>query len=380
VGYLGSTYSTFDPTRTIAAPRDADRFSGNGSATSFTLTRSVDSPTDVEVFVGNVRQEPLVAYNIAGTALTFTGAPVAGTNNIYVVYRAFNSNITVTLPDGVVSAAKLANNIRLFTVDNYTANGSATSFALSETPASANTLMVAVNGILQTSPNNYTVSGSTITFTSAPAVNANVSIRHLGYRSTSTITALAANTTITQPVLSNPTITLAGASSFKANVDFYDSTGTTLVGNVSTYTANSLVLQANTNLDLRTNNTTQMRIDSSGNLLFNSGYGSAATAYGCRAWVNFNGTGTVAIRGSGNVTSITDNGVGDYTVNFTTAMPDANYSLACTLQSIAGANKGFILQNELANPAAGSCRLMVLANGATTAAADDSYVFASFFR
>jgi hypothetical protein len=65
-----------------------------------------------------------------------------------------------------------------------------------------------------------------------------------------------------------------------------------------------------------------------GNLSFNSGYGSAAVAYGCRAWVNFNGTGTVAIRASGNVSSITDNGTGDYTVNFTTAMPDANYSVA----------------------------------------------------
>lgn len=51
----------------------------------------------------------------------------------------------------------------------------------------------------------------------------------------------------------------------------------------------------------------------------------SAPSYLCRAWVNFNGTGTVAIRGSGNVSSITDNGTGDYTVNFTTAMPDANY-------------------------------------------------------
>lgn len=50
-----------------------------------------------------------------------------------------------------------------------------------------------------------------------------------------------------------------------------------------------------------------------------------ATCGVCRAWVNFNGTGTVAIRASFNVSSITDNGVGDYTVNFTTAMPDANY-------------------------------------------------------
>jgi hypothetical protein len=45
----------------------------------------------------------------------------------------------------------------------------------------------------------------------------------------------------------------------------------------------------------------------------------------CKAWVNFNGTDTVAIRGSYNVSSITDNGTGDYTVNFTTAMPDVNY-------------------------------------------------------
>ena len=48
--------------------------------------------------------------------------------------------------------------------------------------------------------------------------------------------------------------------------------------------------------------------------------------YSCRAWVNFNGTGTVAIRGSGNVSSITDNATGDYSVNFTTAMLDANYT------------------------------------------------------
>ena len=70
----------------------------------------------------------------------------------------------------------------------------------------------------------------------------------------------------------------------------------------------------------------KFRIDGSGNLSFNSGYGSAGVAYGCRAWVNFNGTGTVAIKASGNVSSITDNGAGDYTLNFATSMPDANYS------------------------------------------------------
>ena len=77
----------------------------------------------------------------------------------------------------------------------------------------------------------------------------------------------------------------------------------------------------------------------SGDLSFNSGYGSAAVAYGCRAWVNFDGTGTPAIRASGNVSSITDNGTGDYTVNFTTAMPDANYSLV--VSSTFGSANGF---------------------------------------
>jgi len=89
-------------------------------------------------------------------------------------------------------------------------------------------------------------------------------------------------------------------------------------------------------LHLATNNTVRATIDSSGNLLFNSGYGSVATAYGCRAWVNFNGTGTVAIRGSGNVSSITDNGTGDYTVNFTTAMPDANYNVCGSVNGVGG--------------------------------------------
>jgi hypothetical protein len=95
------------------------------------------------------------------------------------------------------------------------------------------------------------------------------------------------------------------------------------------------------------NGSEQARITSAGLFQFNSGYGSSATAYGCRAWVNFNGTGTPAIRASGNVSSITDNGTGDYTVNFTNAMPDANYSAVCvngvldggTTKSIASINR-----------------------------------------
>ena len=59
----------------------------------------------------------------------------------------------------------------------------------------------------------------------------------------------------------------------------------------------------------------------------------SAPSYSARAWVNFDGTGTVSIRGSGNVSSITDSGTALYTVNFSTAMPDANYSIVGTVST-----------------------------------------------
>ena len=66
----------------------------------------------------------------------------------------------------------------------------------------------------------------------------------------------------------------------------------------------------------------------------------SAPSYTCRAWVNFNGTGTVAIRASGNVSSITDNGTGNYTVNFTTAMPNTDFCVQLSSE-IGGGNGGF---------------------------------------
>ena len=125
------------------------------------------------------------------------------------------------------------------------------------------------------------------------------------------------------------------------------------------------------------------QFDSSANFKFNSGYGSVATAYGCRAWVNFNGTGTVAIRASGNVTSITDNNTGDYTVNFTTAMPDANYSYQYGLEnettSANSVNKILLGYNN--GRAAGSLRVQVqYILSSTTTAFDVPAVCISVFR
>jgi hypothetical protein len=78
-------------------------------------------------------------------------------------------------------------------------------------------------------------------------------------------------------------------------------------------------------IGFRSAGTERMRIRADGSRWTDA---NTLPAFECRAWVNFNGTGTVAIRASGNVSSITDNGTGNYTVNFTTAMPDADYAYA----------------------------------------------------
>jgi len=79
-------------------------------------------------------------------------------------------------------------------------------------------------------------------------------------------------------------------------------------------------------------------------------YLSMHPAYFCRAWVNFNGTGTVAIRASGNVSSITDNNTGDYTVNFTTALPDANYAVGGMGTNAGGLSSQFQFILDSATP------------------------------
>ena len=83
----------------------------------------------------------------------------------------------------------------------------------------------------------------------------------------------------------------------------------------------------------------------------------SAPIYACRAWVNFNGTGAVAIRASGNVSSITDNGTGDYTVNFTTAIEDANYVVVLGGKSSVG-DDGFVQMKYNADPTTSAVRLI----------------------
>lgn len=111
----------------------------------------------------------------------------------------------------------------------------------------------------------------------------------------------------------------------------------------------------------------------------------SAPIYGARAWVNFNGTGTVAIRASGNVTSITDNGTGDYTVNLTTAMADANYSISGATSMIFGANYNGALAINTNNSTAAevtptTTAFRVATRNSSGTQADIAYINVSVFR
>ena len=147
-------------------------------------------------------------------------------------------------------------------------------------------------------------------------------------------------------------------------------------------------------LNIQSNGTTVLGVTStgasvtgtqsvSGDLSFNSGYGSSAVAYGCRAWVNFNGTGTVAIRASGNVSSITDNSAGVYTVNFTTALVDANYAASVSARTVSGSNVTGVAA-ESASPYGASVRttlaLKIVVMDSVSAAVDSDSVSVTIFR
>lgn len=106
-----------------------------------------------------------------------------------------------------------------------------------------------------------------------------------------------------------------------------------------------------------------------------------APIYGARAWVNFNGTGTVAMRASGNVSSITDNGTGDYTVNFTTAMPDSSYAVTANSYAIdAGTGNPTVVTVSQTNPpVAASCRILTKLSSSSVST-DRDYVYVAIHR
>ena len=131
------------------------------------------------------------------------------------------------------------------------------------------------------------------------------------------------------------------------NITFDSSTNATVAGNL-TASGNSTVTG-----NLTVNGTGNQSI--AGTLQFNSGYGSVATAFGVRAWIDFGGTAaTIGTgNGSGNMDAVTDNGTGDYTVNFTNDMPDNDYCPIITGTTFSNGRMSSVMIKEATTLAVG---------------------------
>ena len=126
--------------------------------------------------------------------------------------------------------------------------------------------------------------------------------------------------------------------------------------------------------------TPRMTIDSSGNTKFNSGFGSATTVYGCRAWVKLNQTGTQSISGSGGVSSITDLGLGHTQVNFATTMPDVHYAMVGGAQQSSNPSVNFCFSLCMQARNTGNANFLYRPNATTDTKQDNSQVDVAFFR
>jgi hypothetical protein len=143
---------------------DKQSFTANSSTTVFTLNSGVQNAKSLLVSVGAVIQEPDVAYTASGTTLTFTSAPTTG-DAVYVIYLGKE-----------LSSASGRDDI---TVETATSAG-ATTLALGSSPVNAQAIMVFLNGVTQVPDSDYTVSGSTLTFTTAPDSGMAIMVYHIG--------------------------------------------------------------------------------------------------------------------------------------------------------------------------------------------------------
>jgi len=180
--YLGRQALTQSAASLTADPT-VDSFTGDGSDTTFSLSTTPALPSKTMlVFVNGVFQKYTTNYSVSGTTLTFTSAPA---NSAVIV--AINMNSTTEVVVGTVSNNAITNaKLNLSYAPSYfTGDGSSTAFTLTESNHTVNTLLVTENGVLQKPSDDYTVSGTTLTFTTAPANSVQIGVRYLPFGATS---------------------------------------------------------------------------------------------------------------------------------------------------------------------------------------------------
>jgi len=360
---LGVTGATTLATATATTPSTADnstnvattayvKAQGYATVASPTFTGTVTIPTGASI-AGYLTTASAASTYAPLASPTLTGTPAAptataGTNTTQIATTAFVATSyaplasptfsgTVTIPSGA-------------SISGYAPLASPTFTGTPAAPtatAGTSTTQVATTAFVNS--NYAALTGATFTGTI--------------YVANSSQPILTLNSTASGSWKSNIRFQNSGAAKYEIGVD----TNAAGANNFYFYDAVAAVNRAT--------------IDASGYFAFDSGYGSVAKAYGCRAWVNFNGTtaSPSTIRASGNVSSVTKNGTGDYTVNFTTAMADANYSVSAISASIVNSGGTIsVAQNTATAPTSSAFRLNVQSSAGNQN--DNAYVNLQFFR
>jgi len=225
----------------------------DGSASFFDLVQDVPgfNADNVLVVVNNVVQHPFDSYTIKADAngnprrLDFAGTVPASTDTIYVTHRGVGS-LNITPAAGSVDSVALADNLRSGVVNSFTgsqATNSSTQLTLTEAPLNAQSIMVYVNGVYQKPATNYTVSGTTLTFTGALVSSDEIDVHHLSIR---TGVVHVADRSVTSDKLDD-NITIRGN---------FTVSGTTTTIDTTVTTSDAMVINnAGTDVGLKVNST-----------------------------------------------------------------------------------------------------------------------------
>lgn len=344
-------------------------YTGNGVTNSFALEFTCDSKQELKVFINNVEPE-LSTWSLVGGSVVFTTAPASGSK--IVLKRA-------TKLERTTNYSSIDNSFR---PDAINKDLDRIWYAIQEQNYKAGQYDYDYNFVLTqvrpistggTGADNATSARNNLNVYSKGQVDALVatggqgSIVGVSGGGTGATTAAGARTNL--DVMSSSEVTAA------INTAIPQATKTAL-GVVG------LATQAETNAGTDDERAvTPATLKSTFPIQTKSALNASGNApiYACRAWVNFNGTGTVSIRSSGNVSSITDNGVADYSINFINAMPDSNYSVVGNCgDSTYGADGTAVNTNHGAVPTTTSCRILLKNVGGSMV--DKNYVSIAVFR
>lgn len=273
------------------------------------------------------------ANNSAIDALSSKNSAIASASSATLKASEASSSATVSA-NKASEASTSASNALVSANNAYTSEANALTYR-NEAESFANSInhsdLVHISGT-ETITGNKTFSGTVSGLTKATVGLGNIDNTSDANKPVSTAMQNALNTkvdtTTNQTIAgvktfsSSPIVPTPTTGTQAANKAYVDSVAV----NLDASTTVKGIVELATNEETATGTDTVRAITPAGLM---SAFNKTGTApmFACRAWVNFNGTGTVAIRESGNVSSITDNGAGQYTVNFTTAMADTNYSV-----------------------------------------------------